>query len=88
MFTVSAVALLVRLAPPSIRARVSSAYASAFLLGGIGGPVVGGVLGNLGLRVPFLVYAVTLLVAATLVAVFLRATALRPKEGVAGCCPS
>lgn len=82
MFTVSAVALLVRLAPPSIRARVSSAYASAFLLGGIGGPVVGGVLGNLGLRVPFLVYAVTLLVAATLVAVFLRATALRPKEGV------
>ena len=39
-------------------------------------------LGNLGLRVPFLVYAVTLLVAATLVAVFLRATALRPKEGV------
>lgn len=81
MFTVSAVALLVRLAPPSIRARVSSAYASAFLLGGIGGPVVGGVLGNLGLRVPFLVYAVTLLVAATLVAVFLRATALRPKEG-------
>lgn len=81
MFTVSAVALLVRLAPPSIRARVSSAYASAFLLGGIGGPVVGGLLGNLGLRVPFLVYAVALLVAATLVAVFLRGTSLRPEEG-------
>jgi MFS family permease len=83
MFTVSAVALLVRLAPPSIRARVSSAYASAFLIGGIGGPVFGGVLGNLGLRVPFLVYAVALLVAAALVAVFLGGASLRPPEGAA-----
>ena len=81
MFTVSAVALLVRLAPVSIRARISSAYASAFLFGGILGPVVGGLLGNLGLRVPFLVYAVALLVAATLVAVFLSGASLRPPEG-------
>ena len=48
MFTVSAVALLVRLAPATIRGRVASAYGSAFLLGGIGGPVVGGALGGLG----------------------------------------
>jgi MFS family permease len=81
MFTVSAVALIVRLAPPTIRARVSSVYASAFLFGGILGPVVGGVLGNLGLRVPFLVYAVALLVAATLVGVFLRGSSLRPADG-------
>ena len=81
MFTVSAVALIVRLAPPSIRARVSSAYASAFLLGGIGGPVVGGLLGNLGLRVPFIVYAVALLIAAAIVASFLSGASLRPVEG-------
>ncbi len=81
MFTVSAVALIVRLAPPRIRGRVSSAYGSAFLLGGIGGPAVGGTLGSLGLRVPFLVYAVALLVAASLVAVFIHGDALRPKEG-------
>jgi len=81
MFTVSAVALLVRLAPPGIRARVSSAYATAFLLGGVGGPVVGGLLGGLGLRVPFLVYAATLLVAAGIVAVFLRHATLRPAPG-------
>jgi MFS family permease len=78
MFTVSAVALIVRLAPPSIRGRVSSTYASAFLLGGIGGPVVGGALGGLGLRVPFLVYAVALLLAAAVVALLLRGAALRP----------
>ncbi len=83
MFTVSAVALMIRLAPPSIRARVSSAYASAFLIGGIGGPVVGGLLGNLGLRVPFIVYAVALLVAASVVAVFLGGTSLRADERAA-----
>jgi MFS family permease len=60
---------------------VSSVYASAFLFGGILGPVVGGVLGNLGLRVPFLVYAVALLVAATLVGVFLSGSSLRPADG-------
>lgn len=81
MFTVSAVALLVRLAPPGIRARVSSAYATAFLLGGVGGPVVGGLLGGLGLRVPFLVYAVALLLAAGIVAVFLQRASLRPAPG-------
>ena len=81
MFTVSAVALLVRLAPPTLRGRVSSAYATAFLLGGVGGPVIGGLLGGLGLRVPFLVYAVALLVAAGIVAVFLSRASLRPAPG-------
>ncbi|MBK8729007.1 MAG: MFS transporter [Phycicoccus sp.] len=78
MFTVSAVALIVRLAPPTIRGRVSSAYGSAFLLGGIGGPVLGGLLGNLGLRIPFLVYAVALVIAAAIVAAMIRTEALRP----------
>jgi len=78
MFTVSATALVVRLAPPSIRGRVSSAYGSAFLIGGIGGPAVGGLLGGLGLRVPFLAYAGALVVAAALVAFFISGHSLRP----------
>ncbi len=76
MFTVSAAALIVRLAPVAMRGRVASAYGSAFLLGGVGGPAVGGALGGLGLRVPFLVYAGALLVAAAIVAGFLRGAAL------------
>ncbi|MEI2811459.1 MAG: MFS transporter [Nocardioides sp.] len=71
MFTVSALALIVRLAPASIRARVSSSYASAFLIGGVLGPVVGGMLGGFGLRVPFLAYAGFLVVAALVVAVLI-----------------
>lgn len=81
MFTVSVMALLVRLAPPAIRGKVSSAYATAFLLGSVGGPLIGGALGGYGLRVPFMVYAVALLIAAAVVAVFLPSASLRPPEG-------
>ena len=83
MFTVSAMALLVRLAPPRIRGRVSSMYGSAFLIGGVIGPVIGGALGELGMRVPFVVYGVALLIAAALVAIMLRGTPLRadPLQG-------
>lgn len=78
MFTVSAMALLVRLAPPSARGRVSSAYASAFLIGGMVGPVLGGLLAGWGLRAPFIVYGVALLIAAAVVAVGLGGARLRP----------
>lgn len=82
MFTVSAMALLVRLAPPTIRGRVSSAYASSFLIGGMVGPVVGGALASLGLRVPFVVYAVALVIAAATVALRLSGASLRPDPSV------
>ncbi|WP_264796598.1 MFS transporter [Arthrobacter mangrovi] len=72
MFTVSATALIIRLAPPNSRGRVSGAYASTFLLGGILGPVAGGLLAGFGLRMPFIVYAVALVVAAAVVAVLLK----------------
>lgn len=83
MFTVSAMALLVRLAPPSIRGRVSSSYASAFLIGGMVGPLVGGALASLGLRVPFIVYAVALVIAAATVGLRLSGASLRPAPGSA-----
>lgn len=78
MFTVSAMALLVRLAPPTIRGRVSSAYASSFLIGGMLGPVLGGALAGFGLRVPFIAYAVALVIAASVVAARLTSAQLRP----------
>ncbi|WP_409484598.1 MFS transporter [Arsenicicoccus dermatophilus] len=81
MFTVSAAGLIVRLAPPSMRGRASSAYASAFLVGNILGPVVGGLLAGLGYRTPFMIYAVALLIASLVVAVFLKDAALRPAPG-------
>ncbi|WP_104118490.1 MFS transporter [Arthrobacter sp. B1805] len=80
MFTVSAMGLIVRLAPPSIRGRVSGAYATAFLLGSIGGPILGGLLGRFGLRVPFLVYAAALLAASAVVFFQLKGTTLADRQ--------
>jgi MFS family permease len=74
MFTVSAMGLLVRLAPPSKRGRVSALYASAFLLGNIGGPILGSALVPLGYRLIFGLYAGALLVAVAVVFVFLPET--------------
>lgn len=75
MFTISAMALL---APPAARGRVSSAYGSAFLIGGMLGPLLGGLVAAWGMRAPFIVYAVALLVAAGVVAVGLGGARLRP----------
>ena len=58
MFTLSAQALIVRVAPPMIRGRASAVYASAFLLGNIIGPVIGALLASLGFRIPFAVYGI------------------------------
>ena len=80
MFTVSAMGLIVRLAPPSIRGRVTGYYATAFLLGSIGGPLLGGVLAGFGLRVPFLVYAAALLVASAVVLFQLKDTTLADRR--------
>ena len=81
MFTISALALLVRLAPPGIRGRVTGLYASSFLLGTVAGPVVGGLLVGFGLRVPFLIYAAALLVAVAVVHTQLRHSTLAAAEG-------
>lgn len=67
MFTVSAMGLIIKLSPPEIRGRASSAYASGFLFGNILGPVIGGALASLGMRIPFIIYAVTVILAACVV---------------------
>jgi MFS family permease len=72
MFTVSAVALLIRLTPPALRGRSTSLWSSSFLLGGVTGPLVGGGLIGISLRAPFMVYAVALFVAAAVAWLFLR----------------
>ena len=85
MFTVSALSLLIRLAPPSMRGRASSLWATGFLLGNIVGPLVGGGLVVISLRAPFLVYAVVLVLVVGLTGPLLRD---RPAEGAAAAAPS
>ncbi|WP_211331387.1 MFS transporter [Flaviflexus salsibiostraticola] len=61
-FSVSAMSLIIKLSPPGQRGRASSLYGSAFLLGNILGPSLGSLLAVWGLRLPFFIYAGTLMV--------------------------
>lgn len=80
MFTVSAMGLVIRMAPPDRRGRVSGLYATSFLMGSISGPLVGALLVGFGLRVPFVIYAIALLIAAAVVFVSLRDSHLAMPE--------
>ena len=82
MFTISAASLLLRIVPDDQRGRAQSIYQSGFLIGGITGPAIGGVLATISLRAPFFVYAMSLTVAGLIAAVFLSHSRLSAKGGV------
>ncbi len=76
MFTVSSLGLMIRISPPDARGRVAGLFSSAFLVGSVGGPVLGSVTAGLGLAAPFAIYGVALLLAAGVVFVNLRHSSL------------
>ncbi|MFB9567687.1 MFS transporter [Saccharopolyspora hordei] len=83
MFTVSAVALLVRLSPPHLRGRASGVWATSFLLGNVSGPIIGGLVVGYSLRLPFVTYGIALFLAAGIGWLMLRRSALaapQPKD--------
>lgn len=80
MFTVSAMGLIVRLAPPGSRGRISGLYASSFLIGGILGPVVGGLLAGWGMQAPFLIYGVAILIAAGVVFLLISPESMQERQ--------
>ena len=79
MFSVSAGSLLMRSVGDDYRARAQSLYNSGFLLGGISGPAVGGLLATISLRAPFFVYSITLAMAAITALFFLSEIKLGKK---------
>lgn len=84
MFTVSAMALLLRVVDAEHRGRASGLWQSGFLLGAIAGPAIGGPLTDISLRAPFFVYAVTLAVAGGIGLLFLTHVPLHEREGAQG----
>ena len=80
MFTVSALALLLRVVDSSQRGRAAGAFQGGFLLGGVAGPAVGGLVVAWSIRAPFFVYAVTLMAAAIVAMVFMANSRLRERE--------
>lgn len=72
MFSVSSLALMIRISPTDARGRVAGLFSSGFLVGSVGGPVLGSLTAGLGLSAPFAIYGIALLVAAGVVFVSLR----------------
>ena len=80
MFTVSAFTLLLTSVEAGIRGRAAGFFQAGFLIGGITGPAVGGVLAAISLTAPFFFYAGTLVVAGTVGLVLLRRRSAEPAE--------
>ncbi|HUW77787.1 MAG TPA: MFS transporter [Candidatus Nanopelagicaceae bacterium] len=82
MFTISAASLLLRIVPDDQRGRSQSIYQSGFLIGGITGPAIGGLLATISIRAPFFVYALSLTVAGLIAAIYLSHSRLSAAGGV------
>ncbi|GGK96373.1 putative transporter [Sphaerisporangium melleum] len=85
LFSVSALATLLAVAPADGRGRAGAVFEAGFLLGGVCGPALSGPLAVIALPVPFVVYAVLLLAAAALTLAVLgagRATGAEPGRAV------
>ncbi len=76
MFTVAAVSLLLRVVGPDQRGRATGLFQAGFLIGGVSGPALGGVLTTVSLRLPFFVYAGMLAVAGAIAMLALARTEL------------
>ncbi|MGD8169471.1 MFS transporter [Herbiconiux sp. P16] len=63
MFSVSAMTLLLASVEPKLRGRAVGFYQGGFLIGGMAGPAVGGLLAGISLHAPFFFYAGTLVIA-------------------------
>jgi len=73
MFSVSAMALLLRSVGAGQRGQAAGAFQGGFLLGGVAGPAVGGLVTGISIRAPFFVYAATLAAAVVVVVVSMPA---------------
>lgn len=80
MFTISATALLFRVVGAGSRGRATGLFQSGFLIGGLLGPLAGGFLTSYSLRLPFYVYAVSLLGAGSIATIFLSSARLRSES--------
>lgn len=79
MFSVAAGSLLLRVTSDHQRGRAQSLYNGSFLIGMVGGPVVGGALSAFSLRAPLAIYAFLLAISSISAGLLLRGSMLAAK---------
>jgi MFS family permease len=82
LFGVSSMALLFASAPAHMRGRANSMYAGGFVLGGVAGPAIGGLLSAYSLQLPFFVYAISLVIGAVVLVIALPRTSSEQRRRV------
>ncbi|MCL2785488.1 MAG: MFS transporter, partial [Propionibacteriaceae bacterium] len=80
LYGVSSMALLFASVPAQVRGRASSIYGGGFVLGGMAGPALGGLIFAVSMRAPFFFYALTLAFSAVVLLVFLPRTPASQRE--------
>jgi MFS family permease len=81
MFTVSATTLLLTSVRHEVRGRAAGFFQAGFLIGGMAGPAIGGLLSAISITAPFFFYAATLAVAGTVGLLLLRTRSERDDAG-------
>lgn len=76
MFFISALGLMIRISPPDARGRVAGLFASSFLVGLVAGPLMGSLTAGFGIRAPFFIYGVVMMLTALVVSYSLRGSEL------------
>jgi len=79
MFSVAAGSVIMRAVDDNHRGHAQSVYQGAFILGGITGPAIGGLLSIISLRAPFFVYSILLFVSGVVALAFLKGESAMPQ---------
>ena len=80
MYGVSSMALLFAVVPSHLRGRASAISGGGFVLGGVAGPAMGGLIAAVSIHAPFFFYAATLAVAGLVMVVFLPRTGPQQRQ--------
>ncbi len=67
IFAVAAMTMLLRVSPPDARGSATGLYQSGFVIGGMAGPALGGLVATISMTAPFFFYSCTLIIGGVLV---------------------
>lgn len=79
MFSVAASSVILRSVSDAQRGQVQSVYQGSFIVGGMAGPAIGGVLSVISLRAPFFVYSILLFCSGVVALFFLKGETIGAK---------
>ena len=80
MFSVAASSVILRSVRDDQRGQVQSVYQGSFIVGGMAGPAIGGLLSVISLRAPFFVYSILLFCSGLVALFFLKGESIGAKK--------